>query len=81
VIVKDELFAVWLLTVTEKGPDVAPDGTIATMLVLLQLVTEALVPFSETVLLPWVDPKPEPTIVTEIPVGPEVGEMLVMAGA
>ena len=52
------------LTVTEKGPDEAPVGTIATILLLLQFATVALVPFSETVLLPCGKPKLVPEIAT-----------------
>jgi hypothetical protein len=39
-------------TVTTTGPVVAPDGTGATMLVLLQLVGVAAVPLKVTVLAP-----------------------------
>jgi hypothetical protein len=81
VTVKEELFAVWLFTVTEKRPDVAPVGTSTDIAVLLQLVTTALVEFNDTVLPPCCAPKFEPVIVTWIPTGPAVGEMLVIAGA
>jgi hypothetical protein len=47
----------------------------------LQLVTTALVPFNETVLLPWVAPNPLPLIWTLEPETPLVGERLVMLGA
>src|SRR5207245_2413052 len=49
-----------LFTVTTTGPVVAPDGTVATMLVLLQLVAIALVPLNATVLAHCVAPKPLP---------------------
>ena len=68
-------------TVTTTFPVVAPDGTGATIDVALQLVGVAAVPLKRTVLVPCVEPKLEPLIVTEVPTGPEVGERLVMAGA
>jgi hypothetical protein len=78
VTVKEALFTVWPLTVTENGPDVAPDGTRTTMLVSLQIATTEVVPLSEMVLLPWVAPKPVPAIVTSAPTAPEVGDTLTM---
>src|SRR2546427_13273410 len=51
------------------------------MLVALQLVGVAAVPLKVTVLVPCVDPKFVPLIVTEVPTGPEVGEKPVMLGA
>jgi len=68
------------LTVTVTEPVLAPTGTAATMLVLLQLFTAAGVPLKLTVLVPWVDPKPDPVIVTAVPTAPEVGERLVILG-
>jgi hypothetical protein len=67
-------------TVTMTAPVVAPAGTGTTMLVAFQLVGVATVPLKVTVLLPCVDPKLEPLIVTEVPTGPDVGERLLMAG-
>jgi len=61
-------------------PVVAPEGTVPPMLVALQLVTLAVVPLNLTVLLPWVDPKFAPVIVTAAPTAPVVGERLVMLG-
>jgi hypothetical protein len=55
-------------------------GTIATTLVLLQLVTVAVDEPNITELVPWVGPKFAPVIVTEVPAGPEVGEMVLMLG-
>jgi hypothetical protein len=78
VTVKVLLFAVLPLTVTEYGPDDAPDGTKVMMLVSLQLATAALVPFSEIVLLPCVDPKPMPATTTSVPTTPDVGDTLVI---
>jgi hypothetical protein len=52
-------------TLTTTFPVVAPSGTTATMLVALQLVMlVAVVALNFTVLLPCVDPKPLPAIVT-----------------
>ena len=68
-------------TVTTTGPVVAPAGTGATMLVLLQLLGVAVVPLNVTVLVPWVAPKFDPLMVTDVPIGPEVGERLVILGA
>jgi len=68
-------------TVTTTFPVVAPLGTVATMLFALQFVTLAVVPLNLTVLLPCVEPKPEPAMVTEAPTAPEVGDRLVIDGA
>jgi hypothetical protein len=76
----EELYAVWLLTVTEKVPLVAPVGTIAVMLAVDQFVTTALVPLSDTVLLPCEAPKFVPVRVTAIPTAPEVGVMPEIVG-
>ena len=67
-------------TVTTTLPVVAPDGTGTTMLVALQLVGEATAPLNVTLLVPWLAPKLEPAIVTEVPTGPEVGFKLEMPG-
>jgi len=50
------------------------------MLVALQLVVVAVVPLNLTVLVPWVEPKFVPVIVTEAPTAPEVGDKPVMLG-
>jgi hypothetical protein len=68
-------------TVTTTFPVVAPVGTLATMLVALQLVAVAVVPLNFSVLLPCVEPKLVPVIVTEAPTAPVVGERLVILGA
>ena len=62
-------------------PVVAPVGTVTTTLVALQLVTVAEVPLNFTVLLPCVEPKFDPAIVTDAPTAPEVGDRLVILGA
>jgi len=68
-------------TVTTTLPVAAPLGTVTTILVEPQLVTVAVVPLNFTVLLPWVEPKPEPAMVTEAPTAPDVGDRLVIDGA
>ena len=50
------------------------------MLVALQVVTVAVVPLNFTVLVPLVEPKFVPVIVTEAPTAPEVGDKVVMLG-
>lgn len=51
------------------------------MLLALQLVIVAVVPLNLTVLLPCVDPKFDPAMVTEAPTAPDVGERLEIVGA
>src|SRR5947209_9544513 len=67
-------------TDTTTLPVVAPVGTGATMLVLLQLVGAAAVPLRVSVLVPWVEPKLLPLMVTDVPTGPPVGFTVVIAG-
>jgi hypothetical protein len=51
------------------------------MLVVLQaLAAPAAVPWNVTVLLPWLDPKFDPVMVTGVPARPEVGARLAMLG-
>jgi hypothetical protein len=69
-----------LPTVTTTLPVVAPAGTGATMFVVLQLVGVAVVPLNLTVLVPCVEPKFLPVIVTDVPTVPDVGDRLVMLG-
>jgi hypothetical protein len=59
---------------------VAALGTVTAILVALQLVAVAAVPLKLTVLVPCVDPKFAPLIVTDVPVGPDAGERLLMVG-
>jgi hypothetical protein len=68
-------------TVTTTFPVAAPVGTDVARLVALQLVTVAGVPLNVTVLVPCVDPKFVPVIVTAVPTGPELADRLVMIGA
>jgi hypothetical protein len=67
-------------TVTTIFPLVAPEGTVVTMLVVLQLVAVAAVPLNLIVLVPWVDPNVVPVKVTEAPTAPVEVERLVMFG-
>ncbi len=67
-------------TVTTTLPFVAPLGTGTAIEVVLQLVGAAATPLNVTVLPPWLAPKYEPVIVTEVPTGPELGETLEMLG-
>ncbi len=80
VTVNEELCAVEPLTVTAKVPVVAPVGTMAVIPEAVQFVTEAGVPFKETVLVPCEEPNPVPVIITTTPAGPELGEMLEIVG-
>ena len=75
------LVTAWPFTVTEKGPETEPEGTLETMLVLLQDATGTVVPESATVLVPCVAPKPVPEMVTNVPILPEAGEIPVMFNA
>jgi len=68
-------------TVTTTFPVVAPEGTGTTMLVLPQVVGDAVVLLNVTVLVPCVEPKFAPLMVTEVPTGPVVGLKLLMIGA
>ncbi len=64
-----------LLTVTTTPTVLAtmPFGTTATIDVLLQLVVDATIVPNLTVLVPLVEPKLLPAIVTDVPDGPEGG--------
>lgn len=66
--------------VATTDPVVALVGTIAVMLVALQLVTLASNPLNVTALLPWEAPKSAPEITTEVPAGPIVGNKLKIVG-
>jgi hypothetical protein len=69
------------LACTMRFPVVAPVGTVVVMLVAVQAVAVAVVPLNLTVLVPCVDPKLVPVMVTDAPTAPEVSERLVMPGA
>jgi len=67
-------------TVTTTFPVVAPAGTATLMLIAFQLDGVAKIPLNITVLVPWLDPKLDPEIVTNVPTGPDVGLRLLMWG-
>ena len=67
-------------TVTTTLPEVAPEGSGTVMLVSLQIAPVATVPLNEALLVPCVEPKFDPVIVTDAPTGADVGLTLVMAG-
>ncbi len=67
-------------TVTMTLPVVAPVGIGTTIPVPLQNVGDPAVPLKVTELVPCVDPKPVPLIVTEVPTGPAKMLRLVMLG-
>jgi hypothetical protein len=73
----------WLDTVTTTFPVAAPVGTTTVIVVEFQQVPHgvAVVRLNLTVLLPCDDPKLLPVIVMEVPIIPEVGERLAIAGA
>jgi len=79
--VKAKLLLPTLETVTTTLPEIVPVGTGTTICVSLQLVGAAATPVKVTVLEPCVEPKFVPVIVTEVPVGPEVGNRLARCGA
>jgi hypothetical protein len=67
------------VVVTTTFPVAAPPGTTATIDVAVQLVMAvATAPLKVTVLLPGLDPKLEPAIVTGVPTGPLTGDKLVI---
>ena len=69
------------LACTTTFPVVAPVGTFTTIEVALQLViVVAVVVLNFTVLVPWVEPKAVPVIVTDAPTAPDVTDRLVMLG-
>ena len=49
---------------TTSGPEVAPEGMVMLMEVLLQEVMVICIPFTSTMLLPCVAPNPVPEITT-----------------
>ena len=69
-----------LSTVTTTFPVVVPAGTVVVRLVAVQLVTVAAIPLNATVLVPCVDPKFVPVMVTAAPTAPDVGFRLVIVG-
>lgn len=69
------------LACTTTLPVVAPVGTGTTIDAAPQLDGVAVVPLNFTVLLPWVEPKLVPEIVTDTPTTPDAGDKLVILGA
>jgi hypothetical protein len=72
----------WLLTVppgvvTVIGPVVAPAGTLVMISEATSVVTVAGVPLKVTEVAPV---RPEPRMVTEVPILPDAGVMLLMVG-
>lgn len=67
--------------VTTTFPVVAPAGTGTAMAPALQFVGVARAPLNVTVLVPWDGPQFPPTIVTDVPTGPEEGLSEAMLGA
>jgi hypothetical protein len=65
--------------VTSKGPDVAPTGIVTVNVVAVDDVMVAVMPLILTVLLKGVL-KLVPVIVTDVPIGPEVGVKEVIVG-
>jgi hypothetical protein len=67
-------------TVTMTLPLIAPAGTATTIPVADHDVGVAVVPLNVIVLVPLIDPKPLPVIVTTVPTGPLAGDRLVITG-
>jgi len=68
------------LTVTATGPVVAVAGAGAVMLVALQLLGVAATALKVTLLVPCVEPKLAPVIVTGVPTGPKVEDRFAILG-
>jgi len=69
-----------LLPSTTTGPELAPAGTAAVMLLCVQLVEFATIPLNVTAFATRLEPKFEPLIVTGVPTSPEVGDRVVIVG-
>src|SRR5579864_5502802 len=67
-------------TVTTTLPELAPEGTFATITLSLHFAIDASLPLNVTVLEPCCPPKFDPEICTEAPKTPEVVDKLLMAG-
>ena len=68
-------------TVTTTFPLSAPAGTGTAMLVEDHEVGVAVIPLNVIVLVPLVDPKLFPVMVTTVPTGPLGGDRFVITGA
>ena len=60
-------------------PVVAPLGTVAEMLISLQVAVAGM-PLKDTVLVPWLLPMLDAETLTTVPAGPTFGDTLVMTG-
>jgi hypothetical protein len=69
------------LTVTVTGPVVTPLGTVAVILPLDHELATAARPLNRTALVPWLAPKFDPVMMTELPAAPVVMESDAMDGA
>ena len=65
---------------TSRYPEVAPDGIVMMIEVLLQELTVTGTLFKVTKLLPSEEPNAEPVTTTWLPTGPVVAERPVMTG-
>ena len=75
-----EVFRATPLTRMVTGPVVAAAGTVARMLPPVSLEMSAGTPLKATVALPCASSRPEPVMVTGVPLGPLLGETPVRAG-
>ena len=67
-------------TRTASGPEVAPEGIVAVIDVLLHKLIVSATPFNITWLVPCGTPNPEPEITTEPPTDPVVAETPLITG-
>jgi hypothetical protein len=68
-------------TETSRYPEVAPEGMVTTIDVLVHELTVTGAPFSKTKLPPSDAPKPVPVIPTWLPIDPVVPDTAVIVGA
>src|SRR5439155_1216971 len=68
------------LAVTTTLPVVAPAGTGPTTELQPHLAGVSTLPLNVTALVPWVEPKLPPAMVTDAPTAPELGDKLLMLG-
>jgi hypothetical protein len=67
-------------TLTTTSPVVAPMGTVTVILAPLHVATVAAAPLNVTVLVPYVEPKLPPMILTDVPTDPVDGDKLTIVG-
>ncbi len=77
----NKVWALPLGVVTTRLPVLAPAGTAAKIAPGPQLLKVAVTPLNFTVLVPWVDPKLVPVMITTVPIGPLSGDAAVTVGA